>query len=228
MKLDVGLKAVFTTGGGLFVESVFAPACSSFCCINLKRLLLGFCCKPGALGGAELGFNAVPPPLSSFTQLGLELSGFGKAGLESDIVEVRGGLLKRGFCRGPLASEAVERFDLRGVCCLLTNTGLLLVLGPSLMLANLLARALALFGSCTSVSLLVDGVFFRKDGFGGVFIAPPEMLSKTGFFCTTGPVDVVGCRGCLVRPPGVEEVSSMLAPLVWKRAMIALISALFS
>lgn len=68
-------------------------------------LLLGFCCKGGNLGGVE---PVGPPPLSSFTQLGLAVTageGLGKVGLESDRVELREGLLKGGFCPGPGACE---------------------------------------------------------------------------------------------------------------------------
>lgn len=193
---------------------VSAPADSSFCCFNFTKLLLRFCGKP--------------PPLSSFTQLGLELNageGLGKAGLGSDVVELRKGLLRGGFCRGPLASGTCKG----GFKGLLTMKGFLQVLVSSWVFSNRLARALALFGSCASVSLLVDTVFFRKVGFGGIFIALPERLSNTGFLvCMFGPEERVGCRGCLMRPAGVEEVSSMLAPLAWKRAIMAFTSALFS
>lgn len=81
-------------------------------------LLLGFLCKFGILGGVTLVFTAEPPPLSSFTQLGLEANageGLGKAGLDSDRVEVREGLLRGGFGPRPLVSE---RGGFKGVCCL--------------------------------------------------------------------------------------------------------------
>ena len=229
LKLETGLKAGFGEGVGLFAVSVFAPAMSSLCCRNFTKLLLGFCCVLGTLGGVELLFSPVPPPLSSFTQLGLEAAtteGFGKAGLDSDKVELRGRLLKGGFCVGPLASAVCKRDDFKGTCCLKAVIGLA-VLVSSWAFAILLANNLILFGSCASVSLLEDGVFFRNDGFVGVFTALPERLSKTGFFCRAGP-ERVGCRAGLGRPAGVEEVSSMLAPPVWKRAMMALTSALFS
>lgn len=190
-------------------------------------LLLGFCCKGGALG-TEPVVGGGPPPLSSFIQLGLEPTdgaGLGKAGLESDRVELREGLLKGGFCTGPLPSGGCEK-GFGVMCCLLPMKGLLLV---SCVLPNLLARALVLFGWCVSVSLLLDTVFFRKAGLGGVLIALPERLSKTGFFvCMGGPEERVGCRGCLGRPTGVEEDSSVLHPLVWKRDMMAFTSDLFS
>lgn len=190
-------------------------------------LLLGFCCKGGALGTEPvMGGGGGPPPLSSFIQLGLEPTdgaGLGKAGLESDRVELREGLLKGDFCTRPLTSGGCEK-GFGVMCCL---KGLLLV--SSCALANLFARALVLFGSCASVSLLLDTVFFRKAGLGGVLIALPERLSKTGFFaCMGGPEERVGCRGCLGRPPGVEEDSSVLHPLVWKRDMMAFTSALLA
>lgn len=220
---------VFVRGEGLFTVSVLAAVCSSFCCRNFIMLLLGFCCKGGILG-VELVVDVTPPPLSSFTQLGLEPTagdGLRKAGLESDRVELRGGLLKGGLCPGPLDSGGCERGGFKGICCLLPIAGLLVV--SSCVLPNLLARALVLLGSCASVSLLVDTVFFRKGGLGGTFIALPERLSKTGFFVgMAGPEERVGCRGCLGRPVGVEDVSSVLHPVDWKRAMMAFTSDLFS
>lgn len=138
--------------------------------------------------------TAGPPPLSSFTQLGLEVTageGLGKAGLASDMVELSGVLLNGGFCTGPLVSGSCEKvFKADGcLCC----KGLLLALVSSCVFANLLARALALFSSGGSVSLLADTVFFRKLGLGATFIALPERLSKTGFFvCTGGPEERVG------------------------------------
>lgn len=103
------------------------------------------------------------------------------------------------------------------------------MLWSSWVFPNLLARAFALFGSTASVSLLLDGVFFRKEGLGGIFIALPERLSKTGFFgCMGGPEERVGCSCGLARMGGVEELSSVLAPLVWKRAMMDLTSPLLS
>lgn len=72
------------------------------------------------------------------------------------------GLLKGGgFCRGPLASEDCKKGDFKVDCCLLTVKGFLLLLESSWVLANLLAGALATFGSFTSESLLFDAVFFR-------------------------------------------------------------------
>lgn len=105
--------------------------------------------------------------------------------------------------------------------------GLLLVLVSSTVPPNRLARALALFGSCTSVSLLDDTVFLRYEGGLGVFIAPPEKLSETGFFVgMLGPEERVGCRGCLGRPTAGEGVSSVLPPAAWKRAIMAFTSPL--
>lgn len=119
-------------------------------------------------------------------------------------MELREGLLKGGFWRGTLASG--EKAGFKGV------KGFLLV--SSWVFPNLLARALVLFGSCASVSLLVDTEFFRKLGFGGIFMALPERLSVTGFFmCMFGPEERVECRGDLMRPTGVEELSSVLAAL---------------
>ncbi len=163
------------------------------------------------MGGVE---PVAPPPLSSFTQLGLEVTagvGLGKAGLVSDSVELKAGLLSGGFCPRPLVSGACDRGDFKG---LVPMKGLLLVFVSSWKFANLLARALVLLRSWASVSLLVDTEFFRKLGLGGGFIALPERLSKTGFFVVmAGPEESVGCRGCFVRPAGVEEVSSVLAPV---------------
>lgn len=189
--------------------------------------LLGFCCEGGILGGV---WPVSPPPVSSFTQLGLEMTaggGLGKAGLESDRVELRGGLLRGGFCPGPLASGACERVGFGGICCLLMK-GLQLAFVSSWEFENLLVRDFILLGSWVSVSLLVDTVFFRTLGLGGTIIALPERLSRTGFFvCMGGPEERVECSGCLGRPAGVDEVSSVLIPLAWRRAIMDFTSALF-
>lgn len=180
------------------------------------------------MGGVE---PVSPPPASCFTQLGLGTAaggGLGTAGMPSDRVELRHGLLGGGFCPGPLASGTWERCGFGGICCLLMKC-LPLVFVSSCVFENLLARAFDLFGSWTSVSLLADTVFFKKLGLGGMFIALPERLSSTGFFVwMVGPVERVGCKGCLVRPAsGVEDCSSVLAPPPWKRAMMAFTSDLF-
>lgn len=191
-------------------------------------LLLGFCCKVGTLGGVEVVTDGALLALSSFTQLGLGLTavgGLGKAGLESERLGPSGVLWKGGFFVGPLASEACKGGCFKGGGTLLKK-GLLL---SSWEFANLLARPFVLLGSCTSVSLLVDTVLFSNEGLRGMLMAPPDRLSITGFLgSTVGPEERVGCRAVLGRTGGAEELSSVLAPPVWKRANMALTSPLFS
>ena len=58
---------------------------------------------------------------------------------------------------------------------------------------------------------------------------PPEKVSWTGFFVgMVGPKEGVGLRGCLMRPGGVNEDSSVLTPPAWNRAIMAFTSALFA
>lgn len=60
-------------------------------------------------------------------------------------------------------------------------------------------------------------------------MALPEKLSKTGFFLGEfGPDETVGCSAGFERPAGREEISSVLVPPAWKRAMMDLTSALLS
>lgn len=135
------------------------------------------------MGAEPVVAGAPPPPLSSFIQLGLETDGdgLGKAGLELERVEPREGLLRGSFGPGPLASDRCEGGGFMGICCLLPIKGLLLMLVSSCVVSNLLAMALPLFDSRTTVSPLVGMVFFQEVGLGGIFIALPERHSEKGF-----------------------------------------------
>lgn len=106
-------------------------------------LLGGFCCAGGSLGGVE---PVSPPPVSSFTLLGLLRTGgegLEMAGLESDWVVLRRGLLAEGFTAGALASGGWGTNGFWGVLC--RSSGLSPLLDGAL--ENLLTSGLLLFGS---------------------------------------------------------------------------------
>lgn len=59
-------------------------------------------------------------------------------------------------------------------------------------------------------------------------MALPDNVSNTGFLAGVAePEDRVACRGALARPGRVEE-ASLVPSVAWKRAMMALTSALLS
>lgn len=209
LKLETGFGVML--GEGLFGVSGLEPVDSSCCCRNFPMLLMGFGATPANLGGVEFVFIGVLSTLSSFTQLGFELAtteGFGKRGLGSESTEETGVLEKGVFCVGLFISAEFESGGFPNVC-LKPVKGLVVGEVSSWELENLLGVILGLLASCASESFVLCAVFLRKAG----LVEPAfEGVSKSDFFSPTGPEEGVDCRGGLLFPAEVEDVSSKLAP----------------